>query len=156
MCIEKIFMGLDLSLNSTGVAYSVDSKIFTLAIVPISKKESQIEKISRIIKTIDLIVVDLLKKNENISIYAEGVPFINRNGNQTLSEIMGCMKLMLWDNHKILLNVVNNKTWKKDILGNGGAKKELITNLVKILYKKEFKTQDECDAFCVMKFAEKS
>lgn len=50
---------------------------------------------------------------------------------------------------KIARQIVDNKSWKKDILGNGKASKAQIMDFAKAKWGEIIKTQDEADAACL-------
>lgn len=45
--------------------------------------------------------------------------------------------------------IIDNKSWKKDVLGNGNSSKEDIAKFAKMKWGEVFKTQDEMDAACL-------
>ena len=51
--------------------------------------------------------------------------------------------------NKTPYQIVDNKSWKKDVVGNGNSSKEQILSFAKAKWGDIFKTQDEADASCL-------
>lgn len=51
--------------------------------------------------------------------------------------------------------IIDNKSWKKDVLGNGNASKEDIMRFAKVKWGDEIKTQDEADAACIAMYGKR-
>ena len=80
----------------------------------------------------------------------EEIPYVrNFRATRALSEIVGCCKLVCQEN-RIEYKVVNNTVWKKQILGNGRASKDLIKEFVINRYPiLSFEKQDILDACAI-------
>ena len=51
--------------------------------------------------------------------------------------------------------IIDNRSWKKDVIGNGNASKEDIAKFANIKWPGIFVTQDECDAACLALYGER-
>ena len=51
--------------------------------------------------------------------------------------------------------IIDNRSWKKDVIGNGNASKEDIAKFANIKWPETFTTQDECDAACLALYGER-
>jgi len=138
-------LGLDIDSKKFGAVVFTDKKYTAYYFVISKKKETQerifdlqcqFEKLIRSVKPDIIIIED--------AIYAQ-----NFKTSKFLSESIGNCKLTCK-----LLNIpfvlVSNKTWKKEIVGNGGSTKEDIRNFC-ISKDKIFTTleQDVCDSYCI-------
>ena len=161
----KQIIAIDPSLNGTGIAYSYKDRLLTTQITfkGSDLKLSHGERFGIITNRIKIIIKNILLTDEyftpnNIAIWMEQVPFNigrNKQGHNTLVELHGAIKMMLSTEFNVIPNYVNVSTWKKEIVGNGRADKERIKVCVTQEYNRYFDTFDECDAFCIFKYAER-
>lgn len=144
-----MIIGLDLSVNSTGICVRKDKEVSYYIVVPkLSKRMKAINEmktcsISHIeydkIKDLDShnircianaicdIIKDMREKGEEIELVVIEDVAMKAQGRSiiTLTLLNGYVRCML-DQLKVKYETVNPTQWKKEVLGNGAADKELI------------------------------
>ena len=145
---NKRFIGLDLSLTSSGVCIIDESyNVIYSARIKTSKKRGMerleyiLEKVKESIKNIDAIAI------EN---YSFGVR--NSSSLTGLGELGGVIKLMLYKKGKDYVLASPGQV-KKYATGKGNAKKSLMLMKVFKKYHEEFTNSDECDAYVLARIA---
>lgn len=145
-----MIIGLDLSLNSTGMAVITNqNKEYTNTITTNNKG---INKIIEIKKRI----INIIKKyeEEEIIIGIEGYGY-NTVYAHKIGELGGVVKTALIEEFpgcKIV--IIPPAVVKKYITGSGNAKKEQMLLKLFIKFGKQFKNSDEADAYSIAKFVE--
>lgn len=155
--MSTVFLGLDVSLTSTGVtALDADNKYIIDSMKTTPKDGSHLERHHKIL-TLLMTHLSWIKANvsDKVDIWGvvEGYAYGKdpKRGSQviTLAEIGGLVRYMVWRYTGHPLIVVAPSTLKLFASGHGHAKKE---QMLLALYKKygiEFKTNDEADAFAL-------
>jgi len=118
----------------------VSSCVFHTKLYGEARKQEIYNKFKSILTdhTIDLVVI-------------EGYSYMSTRNMKTLleqAELTGMMKAYIFK-QKYKLIIVPPSRWKKYALGKGNVKKPMIPQQVYKIYKKEFKSPDEVDAFCI-------
>ena len=124
-----IRIGLDLSINSTGVCICEDSKEPIYYFI-IPDKLSKKQKAASQHKRINFITYDKIKgkcdSNDDIKVVIEDVALAAKGASIiTLTLLNGWMRCLLTQNGIDYITVPPTQ-WKKNMLGNGSADKELI------------------------------
>lgn len=135
-------IGLDLSLNSTGVCVMTPDSVYTETITP-DKNQALDNRVNDILRAI-LMHVD----KESITMI-EDYAYASFPGSSSvtkLAEINGVVKHDLWSKF-IPYFTIAPTTIKKFLTGSGKAKKEDMKLKGYIKYGREFKTSDEVDAY---------
>ena len=139
-------VGLDLSLNSTGISISGGDTVKTYAIAP-SFKAKQEEKIDFIV---DEIIHFTFPSYAKVIFFIEGYSFTQRSASITiLAELAGALKNHLRHNG-INYYIIPPTVLKKYVTGKGNAKKEQMLLGVYKTWGMEFITNDEVDAYALM------
>lgn len=81
--------------------------------------------------------------------------FRNPHSTISISEVVGAVKEVL-ELGSILYKVVDNKTWKKEVVGTGSASKEDILKYANGYFNTEFEEQDWADAACIAKWSQEN
>lgn len=135
-------VGLDLSLNSTGLCVMEENSVFTKTITP-DKNQTMDNRVNDILKEI------LCHVDKDTHVFIEDYAYASFPGSSSvtiLAEINGVIKHALWSKF-IPYYKVPPTTLKKFLTGSGKAKKEDMKLKGYIKYGREFKTSDEVDAF---------
>lgn len=151
--MSKLFIGLDLSLNSTGVCVIDEhGKLLKSETIDNNDKETfeKYHKIANISLFIQMIISNYLSNVTTNDVYVciENYCIGNSFGISTDQiEVHGTIRTMLFDKGIFNLYLTSPKTLKNYIGATTPNKKEVI-NLVKEKYGHDFKKQDdEADAF---------
>lgn len=148
--MKKLFMGIDLSLNGTGLSVVDESGglIQTVLIELNTKKANCLrgkERTKHIIKTI----LDLISKHNPAKIGIEGYSFGSKGRSFIdLAELGGTVRYLMTERNIIWVEVPP-KTLKKLVTDNGNADKELMMKTVREKYNLTFTDDNECDAYCL-------
>lgn len=135
-------IGLDLSLNSTGLCVMDATTVMTKTITP-DKTQPMNMRVNDILKEI-LAHVD----SESV-VFIEDYAYASFPGSSSvtiLAEINGVIKHALWSKF-IPYHTIPPTTIKKFLTGSGKAKKEDMKLKGYIKYNREFRTSDEVDAY---------
>lgn len=153
LVIEKnrpeLICGVDIGSYQTGVSFfGLDKSLFGTALLK-SKKKNADDRMIEIASKFEIYVLAYTPK----VIYFEAPIFIqNALTTMILMSICGCMKAVCILNN-IEFYTVQNRKWKKDIVGFGNAKK---TDILKYCVQKwggeYFSQQDLADAACIGEF----
>ena len=81
--------------------------------------------------------------------------FRNPHSTISISEVVGAVKEVL-ELGSIFYKVVDNKTWKKEVVGTGSASKEDILKYANGYFNTEFEEQDWADAACIAKWSQEN
>ena len=65
-----------------------------------------------------------------------------------IDSVINAVKFISYMN-KIPYIIIDNKSWKKQVLGNGKASKEQIMEFARLRWGDKLSTQDLCDAACI-------
>lgn len=153
----RIFLGLDVSLTSTGIALLDADKTYILDSLKTTPKDGiHLERHHKILSTL---TANLNWIKENVSDKAdiwgviEGYAYGKdpKRGSQviTLAEIGGLIRYVVWRYTKHPLIVVAPSTLKLFVTGHGHAKKEQMLLSMFKKYGREFTNNDEGDAFAL-------
>ena len=157
------YLGLDISLTSTGVVAIENGKIISQKLVRpkdmIGRKKAREIRIIR-----DLIMVEVLKHNKKntkimIEDFAYGVLYMKVNGKPICGSVFEMGGLGYAVQIKLLeygyeYQLTEPTTLKKWVTSKGNAKKE---QMLKEAYKRwgvDFDSNDICDAYCLARYAE--
>ena len=102
------------------------------------------------------LVKDFLKEEKPDSVYIEQAIYLN-NVKVTIQIARIIDLVVFWCKYfKIPYQIVDNKAWKKDVIGSGKASKEEIATFVKTKWSNhKFGNQDECDATAIAFFGKR-
>jgi Holliday junction resolvasome RuvABC endonuclease subunit len=78
--------------------------------------------------------------------------FRNPHSTISISEVVGAVKEVL-ELANISYKVVDNKTWKKEVVGTGSASKDEILAYATKYFYSEFEEQDWADAACIAEWS---
>ena len=139
--------GLDLSLNSTGISIYGNGAVKTYTITPNSKLNQD--------RKLDFIVNELIHftfpSYAKVVIFIEGYSFTQRSASITiLAELSGTLKHLLRESN-ITYYIIPPTVLKKYVTGKGNAKKEQMILGAYKTWGVEFPSNDEVDAFALMK-----
>mgnify|MGYP003624259169 FL=1 len=81
--------------------------------------------------------------------------FKNPHSTISISEVVGAVKEVL-ELANIAYKTVDNRVWKKEVVGNGGASKEDIMKYATNYFNTEFEEQDWADAACIAKWSQEN
>lgn len=150
------FVGLDLSLNGTGIAAvnRQGSLILNQTLKP-SKLTSKIKgpefRVARLIEIrnrLDAIILNIILKNSsnNLLFAVEGYTYATANSAHVMGELGGVVRTMLYE-HRFDYIEVSPSHVKKYATGAGNAKKEQVIAHVLKRWGLLFSTSDEADAY---------
>jgi len=155
---KKYFVGLDLSLSSTGITIIDEKgKLICLETITSEKTKSNVNfRFSRyleIIIKIKSFIIKYTKEYKNIEIIAiESLPIYRRGGVLNLFELGSLVRYYLYKN-KILMIEISPMTLKKFVNGNAsGMDKNIICKEVFKNFKVDVNTNDEADSFLLALF----
>lgn len=163
--MKRKIIGLDLSINSTGIYLSNNKYyIITSKLTKEQSKCSEVEcidynktdNINENLKQIGNIIINIVKKYKPELIVIEDVA-IGATFSRSLIDLTG---LNYWVRALLTINKINFITvppskWKKEMLGNGQATKDLIIDAWKRLTKNNIKlkkTDDIADAYFLCQY----
>lgn len=99
-----------------------------------------------------------IKKQEKVNFIAIERPLYSQNPKTTiiLSKIVGGVEYIV-EGRAIRYETVDNRTWKKEILGSGANKisKDDVMKFAQDYFKQQFTEQDYADASCIALWAQK-
>lgn len=78
--------------------------------------------------------------------------FKNPHSTISISEVVGAVKEVL-ELAKIPYKTVDNRVWKKEVIGMGNASKEDIIKYATKYFNAEFEEQDWADAACIAEWS---
>ena len=81
--------------------------------------------------------------------------FKNPHSTISISEVVGAVKEVL-ELANIAYKTVDNRVWKKEVVGTGGASKEDIMKYATNYFNTEFEEQDWADAACIAKWSQEN
>lgn len=148
---NKVILGLDLSLNSTGYAVldGETGKLIEKDIIKAKQRESHHQKLTRQFNVLEGIIEKYTGKGYELVVVKEQLLFRPPRTASILAKIHGIVDLLVDD-----IIEYYPSTIKKDITGNGAANKQEVADAVcKHLDMTEeelaFKSDDESDAIAV-------
>lgn len=137
-------LGLDLSLNATGVCVKEGDKILFIDTLKI-KKEKGVERLSLIKERI----TSILNKYQPDTINIEGYSFGSRGrAIFNIGELGGVVRLLLYENG-YKFNEISPKTLKKQFTGNGNADKESMLKRANEVSGVVIEDHNQADAFAL-------
>lgn len=149
-----IYLGLDLSLNSTGWAVSRGGEIETGVIIP----PKGIQGVPRLLSLRSALLLLVQKKvapnGEHFTVMLEDYAFGATGQVFGIAEWGGIARLTLAQVGNNTIYSTSPGTLKKFVTGKGSAKKEQMLLAVFRRWGREFATNDEADAFGLMKMLE--
>ena len=148
-----MYIGIDCSSFAIHIAkLDEDGKLLGLYKVS-SKKKTADERLLDLALGFDAIIENILKTNKNVAI-EKPVYVRNIRGMMTLVSVIAIVKVALFRN-KVNFTLVDNKTWKKEVLGNGNSSKEQIMSFAERKWQRVFEEQDYADAACIAEYGRK-
>lgn len=147
-----MFLGIDPSLNATGIVIvDKDANVLYNHCYQPKIQESKLRDETRLRKMLitSQFVINIIKEHNHPIVAIEGSGVggkAGRFGNQLfLLENLGILKSQIYLSTKKMPHIVPPPTWKKTVIGNGRAKKDMIKeNLTEKGY--QLDKQDEYDA----------
>jgi Holliday junction resolvasome RuvABC endonuclease subunit len=127
---EKAFVGLDLSLRSTGlcVLSSVGAPLrvasFGAPLERGSTHKQKIQRLSALTKRVLDEIEPYAKEPNGVSIAIENYAFGARGAQNDLGELHGCIKLQIYHVFGIVPLIVTASSCRKIVVGKGNTKKE--------------------------------
>mgnify|MGYP001566114880 CR=1 FL=1 len=98
---------------------------------------------------------ELIDKWKPDVIYIEQAVYVqNVKATLMIDAVVNLVRFVCIDK-AIPYQIVDNTVWKKDVLGNGKASKEQITEFVRARESRSFEIQDLCDAYCLSLFGQR-
>jgi Holliday junction resolvasome RuvABC endonuclease subunit len=127
---EKAFIGLDLSLRSTGLCV-LSAEGAPLRVVsfgaPLERGSSHKQKIQRL-SALTKRVLDEIEPytaiKDNFSVAIENYAFGARGAQNDLGELHGCIKLQIYHVFGVVPLIVTASSCRKVVVGKGNTKKE--------------------------------
>lgn len=154
--VNMVFVGLDLSITSTGVSFSTGEHF----VVKTSPKDNLYDRIKQIIKTIFDVINKYVEEygRENILVGIEGYSYSSVSSNATkLHELGGNIRFQLHIKGIQFFDIAPN-SWKKYLFGSEKIPKATAKDLILLKtykrYEMEFVDNNICDAYNIMKFVE--
>lgn len=143
-------MGIDPSLNGTGIALCSNNKLFFKTIRPVGYSG-----IKRLL-FVENFISNIIKKNQIDIIVREDYAYnpLNAKMQYSLGELGGILKRLFFKYKTPYLNVAPT-TLKKFITGNGRADKSNIKLFIYKKWNKSFEDDNIADAFGLFKIGEK-
>lgn len=159
--MPELIIGIDPSLRSTGVCHLYDDGTFDTEAIKTDKSEDFPNVV--IWKRINVLFESARALNGNISVAIEDYPYGMKTSKTAYGIEIGAIIRLAATLHGIPITVVNQNTWKSNILLPGwrGLRKGTRTLDSRYLDHAEkslgyrFHTTDESDAFCIAKYLEK-
>lgn len=146
--VDNRILGIDLSLNATGICHRDRDGLYTFASTSFTSK---IDTYERWDKTLQ-IVLDFSQNSDTIYIedYAFGAQGRARS---VLCEIGGIIRYALWKENKQIV-LIPPTSLKKFVTGKGNVNKSLILKEVYKRWKIDLDDDNIADAFALVKMAE--
>jgi len=156
------YLGLDISLTSTGVVCIESGKIISQKLVRPKMEGRKKAKEIRIIR--DMIMLEILKHNKKntkimIEDFAYGVLYMKVNGKPICGSVFEMGGLGYAVQIKLLeygyeYQLTEPTTLKKFVCGKGNAKKDIIIKEILKRWKEDFDSNDLADAYALARYAE--
>lgn len=153
----RIFLGLDVSLTSTGITLLDAEKTYILDSLKTTPKDGM--HVERHLKILTALTSHLNWIKENVSEDADILGVVEgyayridpKHGSQaiTLAEIGGLVRYVVWRYTGHPLIVVAPSTLKLFVAGHGHAKKEQMLLALFKKYGREFTNNDEADSYAL-------
>jgi len=148
----QIFMGLDCSSKAIhSIVLNLDETILT-SHKWASNKKTFTERFPLLLKDfwedISRMKVTLTSKQQIFATVEESIYIQNPRTTVQLASVVGCVKFGCYYNG-LHLTGVNNRHWKKTVLGNGNASKQDIMKFAVEKWGDVFEEQDFADAACI-------
>lgn len=144
----QFFVGVDLSLNRTGMAFIQDDDFKWTTVEP---KEKGMNRLAFVTGALSRVICTEQKTPKLVAI--ESMYSTREGGLLDRAEMMGVLKLKLWK-IGIPFVMIPPAQVKQFLTGKGNSKKEHMLMHAFKHYKIEFKNTDECDAFVLAKMAQ--
>lgn len=146
----KYFLGLDLSLNGTGISVlSHDGSLIESKLIKLNTNKTNLYKGQARIKVIVDIILSILNKYSPQRVAVEGYSFGSKGRSFIdLAELGGVVRYEL-TNRKLDWVEIPPKTLKKMVSGNGNADKVQMMEAVHQRYGVKFEDDNENDAYCL-------
>ena len=144
--------GIDSSSKNLAIVSFEDGKLGNFLLLKSNEKNTT----KRIFKLCSIFEKEILNFSPNLVVIESSIYVSNYKSSQVLAEMIGNIKYICQKNN-ILIESVSNKTWKKQIIGNGNASKDEIKKWVVSHYPElEGSDQDLLDACCICLFGVKN
>lgn len=157
---KTVLIALDLSLSDTGVCVRTANAKYKFGSFTTQPEKTETYDVERRIASIAFRIQQIIQPftwSDDIQpfIIIENYAFSKNNAHASLlQELGGVVKNWLYT-EEIDFTIISSGTWKKGALGQGHLKKDDIKATVLRKYGVFFKNQNICDAFCMIKHAEK-
>lgn len=146
---DGVFMGIDQSLNGTGICVISTQTGAALEVVKLTingnKGTPQLLGHERL-KYIASRVLELIRKHSPDKVALEGISFASSGRVLDLSELLGVLKYEITENTNLKPMLFAPQSVKRLIAGNGRAEKDEVQMAVKSVIDYDFKSFDESDA----------
>lgn len=146
--VGTVYVGIDQSMTSTGVAVLEDGVISVYRIKTDTKDGSSYARISFIWKTLKRLLKENHAKFDQEFVFCiEGYSMGSKGSRvYTLGELGGYLRLQLLRTYKTPLLEVPPSTFKKFFTGHGGADKSKVVETLRDKYQLIITNHDEADA----------
>lgn len=147
-----MYIGIDCSMKAVHISVlDEDGKILSL-----KKYESALKSADeRLFEIIRKLQKDMKLYSGARAAYVENPIYIqNAIATKGISSVVGCVK---WIFHEQGIPIwgVENRQWKKDVLGDGSSSKDKIMEWACVRWKRKFKEQDWADSSVIAEFCRK-
>jgi len=140
-------LGCDCSTKLIGCSMITDKDIITATIYGGNKNDTNVRA-----EVMYQAIKEILDAWEPEAVYIEQAVYLqNVKVTLTIDAVVNGVRYACIDKN-IPYFIIDNKSWKKDVLGNGNSSKEDIAKFSKTKWGDKFKTQDEMDACCLAYF----
>jgi len=144
-------LGIDQSLTNTGFCVLNESRIVKIGSISPDYNKNKWGRISEIIDSI----IQVATKNGIDVMAREGFSYASQGQAYQLGGLGYSIDLAILETFpSVKLLVVPPTILKKFVVGKGNAKKDEMLLWTYKAFKLEFKNSDECEAFCLAKFAQ--
>jgi len=156
--LDPIYLGLDLSLNSTGWCFlNADGSLHSSGLIKSRKGEIGIKRLQYLrSQLIDLITKTCPGSNGTLQVCIENYAMGIRGGRSfNIGEWGGIARVSVAElPHTHSVRLISPTALKKFVVGKGVADKSLMLLCVYKIWNESFTNDDECDAFSLAKACE--
>lgn len=152
--VHKI-MGLDLSISATGLCVAVDEEILGTETIRTSPKDPFFARVAKIVSRIDHMEHTYKFTRDDLFVIEGPAYSFGGRVSRSVYDLGMLQGVVKWELSKIGMRVerVFPNTLKKFVTGKGNVKKNLMMMKAFKKWGVEFNNDNECDAFCLVKYA---